>query len=142
MSESGYAIPLPVPTELTAAFWEYLKEGQLRIQRCRKCRAYQHLPWEICKKCHSFDLEWAPVSGEGTVYTYATVYRPPTPAFTPGYVIAVIELKEGVRVHTNLVECEPDEVRIGMPVKVVFEKVSDDITLFKFAPVRPAKAAK
>jgi hypothetical protein len=82
-------------------------------------------------------LEWAPASGRGEVYSYTTVFRPPTRDFQPDvpYVVAVVELTEGVRVISHIVDCPPDRVRIGMPVEVSFERVSDEIALPQFRPV-------
>lgn len=127
-------IPLPHPTALSKPFWEGTRAGKLLLQRCKDCGAYRWTPQQLCIQCHSEAYEWTPVSGRGTVYSHTTVERPPLAAFAPGYVIAVVQLDEGPLMLTNLVDCPPDKVAVGLPVEVVFEKASDEITFYKFKP--------
>jgi hypothetical protein len=90
----------------------------------------------MCPECHSLDFAWAPMSGRGTVYTYAIVNQPLHPFWsgrTP-YNVVLVELEEGVRIVSNLVDCPNDLVRIGMPVTVVWEDVTDEISLPMFKP--------
>ncbi len=128
--------PLPVPTEDTAFFWERCREGQLMLQRCQACGQRQFYPRAVCTSCLSPRLDWVPSTGRGTVYSHSTVFRAPTSAFqtdTP-YVVAMVELEEGVRLITHIVGCAADHVRVGMAVSVIFEPVSADISLPKFEP--------
>ena len=127
-------IPLPQPTALSKPFWEGTRAGKLLLQRCSDCGAFRWTPQHLCIKCHSEACAWTEVSGRGKVYSHSTVERPPLAAFEPGYVVAVVELEEGPLMLTNLVDCKPDEIAVGMPVRVVFEKASDEITLYKFKP--------
>ena len=85
---------------------------------------------------HRANLEWTAVSGRGTLYSFTVVHRAPSTAFAAEvpYVVAVVELDEGVRLMSNLIRCAPDAVRIGMPLKVAFRKLSDSVTLPVFEP--------
>lgn len=130
--------PLPVPDPVTQPYWDGLKAGELRIQRCRSCEKAVFYPRALCPHCGSRELEWFTCSGRGTLHAFTIAHRGTPAAFkgsTP-YVVAMVELEEGARVMTNLVDVEPtpEVVKIGMPVQVVFEKASDTITLAKFRP--------
>ncbi|MBO0729407.1 MAG: Zn-ribbon domain-containing OB-fold protein [Acidimicrobiaceae bacterium] len=124
-----------VPPE-HAPFWEGLRSRQLLLQRCDHCGRYRFVPGELCPQCFSRSLTWTPVSGQGTVYTFTVVRRAPTPAYQARapYVLAQIELEEGPRITSALDRVEPEEVRIGMPVRVLFEDVAPDLTLYRFTP--------
>jgi hypothetical protein len=91
----------------------------------------------MCPECHSLSFEWAPVSGRGTVYTYAIVTQKLHPYWADRmpYNVVLVELEEGIRIVSNLVDCPNESIRIGMPVTVVFEDVSDEISLPMFKPV-------
>ena len=131
--------PVPVPTEDTAYFWERCRARELVLQRCADCGRIQFYPRALCTSCLSDRLEWIPACGRGAVHSFTTVFRAPTLAFQAEapYVVAVIELEEGVRMISQVVGCGPDRVAIGMPVEVVFEDVSDTIALPKFRPAGP-----
>jgi len=133
----GVPRPRPLLGRDTRGFWEHLRRHELVIQRCRECRAYRHHPRPMCPECHSLAFEWAPMSGRGEVYTYALVHHLLHPFWagrTP-YNVVLVELEEGVRIVSNLVECPNEEIRIGMPVTVVWEDVSEEISLPMFKPV-------
>jgi uncharacterized protein len=129
---------LPEPDELTAFFWEGARHGQLRIQRCQACGCYVHPPKPVCPACLSFHLEPETVSGRGRVYSYTVGVQAFHPWFESRlpYLLAVVELDEqpNLKLVTNLVDCTEDDVRIGMPVMVVFEEISPQISLPMFAP--------
>jgi uncharacterized OB-fold protein len=130
--------PLPVPDPVTQPYWDGLNAGELRIQRCRACTKAVFYPRALCHHCGSRDLEWITCSGRGKLYAFTIAHRGTPAAFkgsTP-YVVAMVDLEEGARVMTNLIDVEPtpEAVKIGMPVAVVFEKASDTITLAKFRP--------
>jgi len=131
-----YQKPVPVPNAESQEYWAGCKRHELLIQRCRACGRFQFYPRAVCAGCLSQELEWAKASGRGTVYSYSVVHRAPTKAFAADapYTTAIVELEEGVRMMTNVVGCPPEEVRIGMPVEVVFEDVSEEIALPKFRP--------
>ncbi len=123
--------PLPVPTTETEPFWEACGRHELVVQRCRGCDTYRHYPQAMCPQCHSTGFNWEQVSGRGIIYTYTVAHH----AFHPfwkdraPYVIATIELKEGVRMVSDMLDLPIDEVSIGLEVEVFFEEVSSEITL-------------
>lgn len=127
-------LPLPLIDEHNKGFWEGCQRRELLVQRCRDCGSLRFPPRPMCPSCNSFEADWAPMSGKGKVLTWAICYPPVMPAFADKvpYNIAIVELDEGVRVVTNLVDCAPDQIEAGMPVSVVFEDVADDVTLAKF----------
>ena len=131
-----YAKPLPRIDEESKGFWEACARHELALQRCRDCGALRHYPRALCPRCLAADTEWVLSSGTGTVYTYTVTHQNQAPGFREGlpYVLAYVELDEGVRMLTNIVGCAPEDVRIGMPVRVVFEDVADGVTLPKFCP--------
>ncbi len=130
------AIPLPVPTELSRPHWEGCRQGRLRVQRCRACGHHVFIPRPVCTACLGEDLAWVDSSGRGVVYSFTVVHRPPRPAFAVPYVVAIVAMEEGWEMLTNLVEVEVEQVRIGMPVEVLFRPMSDEITLPLFRPRR------
>lgn len=139
MSESEkpeYRKPLPIPTSDTEKFWNALKEEKFLIQQCKDCGAWVFFPGPICRKCFSVNLEWKEASGKGKVYAYSTVHRAPGKAFKVDapYAVALIELDEGVKIMSNVVDIEPDDVKVDMRVEIVFDKVTNDTTLPKFKP--------
>ncbi len=133
--------PLPVPQPESDFYWEKCREHELWLRRCNDCQKAYFYPRDICPHCFSRNVTWVKASGRGTVYTYAIVHRPPTPAFRDKvpYVVALVELEEGPRMPTNLVGVEPDpaKIKIGMPVVVDFEDVSPTISLPVFRPAGP-----
>ncbi|MFC7550470.1 Zn-ribbon domain-containing OB-fold protein [Plantactinospora sp. GCM10030261] len=126
--------PVPRPTALSAPFWDAARSGELVIQRCATCGGYEWTPQVGCSRCYTETLQWTRVSGQGTVYTYSVVYRPPTPAYDTPFVVAIVELAEGVRMMTDLIEVDPAEVRIEMPVEVTFDRELP-MPLYHFRPV-------
>jgi uncharacterized OB-fold protein len=134
MSERAYRKPVPRIDEESRGFWEACRRHELRIQRCRSCGTFRYYPRAICPQCLSDDTEWVLSSGRGTVYTYTVTYQNQAPGFRESlpYVLAYVTLEEGVQMLTNVVACPPDEVRIGMPVEVVFDPVTDEITMPMF----------
>ena len=120
--------PLPEPNSETAFFWEAAQKGELHILRCNACGTYVHLPRPACRNCQSTDLAPARVSGRGVVHSF-TVTHFPLPGFEPPFAVALIELEEGVRLASNVVDVPPEEMAVGIPVEVTFVKVADDVTL-------------
>ena len=137
MAEKTYRKPLPRIDEESRGFWEALARHELYFQRCRDCGTKRFYPRAVCPICLSSATEWVRASGRGTVYTFTVTHQNQAPGYRDAlpYVLAVVELAEGVRLMTNVVECAPDAVRVGMPVEVVFEDVTPEITLPKFRPV-------
>lgn len=116
-------------------FWEAVDEHRFVLQRCSRCDRYLQPPRPMCPQCRSMDtLEWVASPGRGEIYSYVnfTTDRMAYPAMKVPYSVVLVELEEGVRIVSNMVDLEPDEVRIGLPVEVTFEDIDDDLTLFKF----------
>jgi uncharacterized OB-fold protein len=128
------SVSLPVPTPDSVTFWERCREGELVVPRCRVCGELNWFPRAMCRRCSSEDLEWIVLSGAGTVYSFSIVRRPPSPDLPDCYVLALVDLAEGVRIMTHVVDCPPDSVHIGMPVAVRFERLTDEISLPVFGP--------
>ena len=127
--------PLPTVTGETLPFWEASSRGELLIQHCRDCKQYQWYPRGICANCFKGKIQWIKASGKGTVWTYTVTRQNRTPGFDRGpYVLALVELEEGVKLFTNIVECDPQEVKIGMPVEVTFVQAGDQINVPFFKP--------
>ncbi|MSQ22265.1 MAG: Zn-ribbon domain-containing OB-fold protein [Dehalococcoidia bacterium] len=131
-----YQKPLPEPSSLTQPFWDGVKQHKLLVQKCSSCSKLRHTPKPLCPHCLSQEFTWAPLSGQGQLYSYTVMHRSPAPSFDGDlpYVVALVELKEGIRMISNLVHCPLDKVRVGMPVKVVYEDVTKEASIFKFAP--------
>ena len=133
----GMEKPLPLANEDTAEYWEACKREELRMQKCGACGHIRFPPSVICPRCFSEDAAWEKMSGRGRVYTWIVVHRPQHPAFYDDvpYNVAIIELEEGPRMHSRIVGCANENIRIGMPVEVVFEKKNDDVTMPYFRPL-------
>lgn len=131
-------MPLPASDAVTEAFWQGCAARELRIQKCARCGAHRHVPAVICSECHSFEHGWEVSRGEGRVFSFIVVHHSVHPA-TAGrvpYNVAVIELDDcgGVFVTSNVVGCEDDDLHVGMPVRLVWERVSPELWLYRFAP--------
>jgi uncharacterized OB-fold protein len=126
---------LPRLDDRNRPFWTGGEVGELRFWRCRDCGRWLHPPTPICPSCLSKDLAVEPVSGRGVVHTFTVNHQPWYPNLDPPYVVAIVELVEqsGLRLTTNLVGIAPDDVRVGLAVRVVFEQY-DDVWLPFFEP--------
>jgi uncharacterized OB-fold protein len=133
---TDYKKPLPHPTEVTRPFWEAAKRHELQIQQCQACRAHIFYPREVCSACLSPNLAWVKISGKGTLYSYTIAQQPTHAAFAEDvpYVIAIVELAEGPHITTNIVGCQPEDLKVGMPVAASFIDVTPEVTLVKFRP--------
>jgi len=128
--------PLPHPDPLTAPYWAAAREHRFVLPRCEACLAHHFYPRSVCPHCGSPRIAWQEASGRGTVYTYTIIHRAPSPAYVADvpYAVAVVALEEGPHLMTNIVDCAPDAISIGMPVRVAFRDVSAEVTLPVFAP--------
>jgi uncharacterized OB-fold protein len=131
--------PLPAITPETRHFWEGTRAGELRLQRCSACSHVYFPPRPFCPQCAAQDVQVLRASGRATLYSYVIHHRP-TPGFTPPYSIAVVQLEEGPRMMTNIVEVEqtPQALLLDMPLEVTFEQLTDEISLPLFRPARSA----
>jgi hypothetical protein len=132
-----YKKPLPQPTPWSKPFWDGCKRHEFLIQRCNDCKKYNFYPKLFCPHCLSLNLEWVKASGRGKVYSYTVVYSYQPTEFSEDvpYIVAVIDLQEGVRMMSNIVGCLPETVKCDMEVEVVFDDVTKEITLPKFKPI-------
>ncbi len=139
MSETSATMPRPLPAlqGTTREFYEWCRKGELRFQRCDTCGTWRHVPREICARCGSAAWSWSPSSGRGRVFTWTVAARAMHPAFAADapYAPVVIEMEEGVRLVSQMVDCEPDALAIDLPVEVVFVAVTPEVTLPKFRRV-------
>jgi uncharacterized OB-fold protein len=110
-------------------FWDGVNEGKLLIQRCTKCAQLRHPPGPACPNCGSLEWDTVESSGRGTVFSYVVPHYPPAPMFGDEYVVVLVELDEGVRFVSNLVDVAPDDVEIGTPVEVTFVQTDPELTL-------------
>lgn len=121
--------PRPVINRDNAGFWEGVARHRLLIQRCSGCRTLR-FPWlPGCSRCGSPEWDTVEASGAGTVFSYVVLHHPPFPAFDPPYAVGLIELAEGVRMVGNIVGVPYDQVRIGMPVRLAFQRVDEEYEL-------------
>lgn len=131
--------PMPPLRGEEAVYHRLLREGRFVVQHCEACDNYIYYPRVVCPYCgQSEQLHYRESAGIGTVYTFTVCHRPGHEAFQDDvpYVVAIVELEEGVRVLSNIIDCDPDEVSIGMPVEVVLEPVSDQAAVALFRPRR------
>ena len=136
MTDEEYTRPIPVADEASKPFFDGANEGKLMLVKCSQCGTHRLPGRERCLDCWSTESEWAQASGKGKLYTYGIMHQKYHPAFaeeTP-YNYALVELDEGPRLVTNIVDCEPDDLKTDMPVEAVFDHVSDEATLIRFRP--------
>lgn len=130
--------PLPLVDDESRPYWEGARRHELVVLRCPSCAYYVHYPRGQCPRCGSGQLVPSRVSGRGVVHSYTITHHRAAPGFEDRvpFVVALVELEEqpGLRIISNLSGCGPDEMRIGMPVEVVFEDVTPGVTLPQFRP--------
>jgi uncharacterized protein len=127
---------LPTVEDESRPYWEAAADGRLLIKRCHACGAAHHYPRPFCPACWSEDVSWEQASGKGILYTYSTVFRNDLQPFATWgpYIAAVVELAEGPRLMTNLVDCNPDDAHVGMAVEVAYRPLTDELAAPVFRP--------
>ena len=133
----GPRLDMPRPDQETQPFWDACRERRLLVKRCLDCGKAHFYPRPFCPFCWSSEVEWEEASGGATLYTWSVVHRndlPPFPERVP-YVAAVVDLQEGPRMLTNVVDCDFDDLAVGMPLQVTFRDEAEQFTLPVFAPV-------
>jgi uncharacterized OB-fold protein len=136
VEQSQYQKPLPAVSSLNKPYWEGLKHRELRLQKCDACAEVWYPPSPICPACWSRKVTWTRLSGRGRVSSWVVFHQ----SYFRGYDgeipynVAEVELDEGPRLLTNLVDVANDKIHAGMPVEIVFDDVTDEITLAKFKP--------
>jgi hypothetical protein len=131
------SLPAPVPPadEGNADFWAATAERRLLLRRCDDCGTAIWYPRPYCPSCRSTSTTWFEASGRGTLYSYTVVRRGMGQFATHvPYVLAYVELEEGPRVMTNVVDCDPADVHIGMTLEVVWDDTGEGISLYRFRP--------
>jgi uncharacterized OB-fold protein len=136
MAEPQRARPKPTPE--TQHFWDGTKAGELRLQRCDACANVYFPPRPFCPSCASRKVSTFKASGKGFLYSYVINHRPAAPGFTPPYAIAVVELAEGPRMMSNIIDCPqtPEALELDMKLEVAFQELDDKITLPVFRPAK------
>ncbi|HUQ40713.1 MAG TPA: OB-fold domain-containing protein [Acidimicrobiales bacterium] len=118
----------------SAPFWEASREQRLVLQWCTSCNVVIHYPRPVCPTCMGDALEWRPAAGNGEVHSHTVVHKGRHPTLTAPYVVALVTLVEGARMMTNIVGCEPSEVKVGMAVRIRWEPQDDGRHLPLFEP--------
>ncbi len=126
--------PRPGISRDTAFFWEGITQGELRIQRCQSCERLFHPPVVRCPDCGIYDLGYLVSEGKGTIYSYVEPCHPKLPCFDYPYVVGLVELTEGTRLLTNIVDVAPNQVSVGMPVELVIRQTDPELALPMFRP--------
>ena len=129
--------PLPFVTDESRPFWDGCREGKFVLQHCEECQRYQFYPRLYCMHCGSTAVRWVETSGRGVIYSYTVIYQNKSPEFvndTP-YNVAIIQLNEGPRLMSNIVDIDPADLRVNLPVTVVFDAVTETISLPRFKVV-------
>ena len=121
--------PLPRPTPTEQRFYDACPAGKLMLQRCQSCGHVLFYPRTHCDACQSEQLVWEDASGAGTIASYTVVRRGVSPDFEAPYVIALIDLAEGPRMMSQIIDADPDALEVGLSVRVDFAAWSEDITL-------------
>jgi uncharacterized OB-fold protein len=147
-TESSKALPAPAPTVTpeTKPFWDATAQGRLLLAKCPSCEEVLWYPKAFCSKCATTEVAWIEASGRGTVYSF-TIARRATHAGvsdhrdpygeSTNFVLALVELAEGPRMFTNIVECDPESVEIDQEVELIFADTGEGSALPRFRPVRP-----
>ncbi|MET7466517.1 Zn-ribbon domain-containing OB-fold protein [Nonomuraea sp. NPDC005501] len=124
----------PARNRDTAFFWDGVRDGELRIQTCADCGRLRHPPGPVCPACRSANRSYVVARGEGTVFSYVVHHHPPVPGRETPFVVAVVELPEGVRIVGNVMDCPPDTVGIGMKLRATYRAMDDELILPMWAP--------
>lgn len=130
MSEP-YLKPLPEPSIDSQPYWDGLKDRRVMLQRCADCSTIRHYPRPMCGECFSMDVDWVEASGKGTICSWTVTHHPFHVGFrgeTP-YILVTVDLAEGVRIQSQLLDAEVEDLKLDLPVEVVFGQATDDVVL-------------
>ena len=137
-TEKKYKLPLPVVHPDNEPYWTALKNHEIKMQRCNDCNTLRYPVSPVCHKCLSEAATWEKLSGKGTLRSWIVVEAATgNPAWSEDipYVVALVDLAEGTRLTTNIVETDPYKLEYGQPVEIVYDDVTPEVTLAKFKPV-------
>jgi uncharacterized protein len=131
-----YNKPIPVPSAESQAYWDGLRDRKLLMPRCDACGKYWFPPSLLCPHCNATNWTWTSTSGRGRIFSYVVYHRIYHPGFADEvpYAVAVIELDEGPRMVSNVIGIAPDKLACDLRVQVVYQPITDTITLPKFKP--------
>ncbi len=131
MNASTYTKPLPEITADNKPYWDGLNEGRMMLQRCAECGKIRHYPRPVCDGCWSMKIEWVQASGLATIHSWTVTHHPFHPGFKAElpFILITVDLEEDVRLNAQARGLHPDSLRIGQPVRIGFERVTDEITL-------------
>lgn len=132
----GRRFDLPTPDGYTQTWWDAAADGRLLLVRCEECGELHYYPRPFCPRCGSDRVSWERASGSATLYTWSVVHRNDLPPFNEKvpYVAAVVDLAEGPRMMTNVVDCDPEALEVGMALEVDFRDVGEGFRLPFFRP--------
>jgi uncharacterized OB-fold protein len=133
--------PAPILTDDNSFFWDAATKRRLVAQRCGSCKRLRHPPRPMCPGCGSVDVDVVDLAGHGTVYSYSVLHHPQNPLFDYPVVAALVDLDEGIRMASNLINVSPGAIEIGMPVTVAFAATAGGGLVPVFEPAGPADAA-
>lgn len=124
-------LPRPVPEPENQPFWDALRDGELLVQQCSACKTLRHPPRPMCANCQSLEVEWVPLSGAGSVYSYIVSHQAVHPALVDRvpFATVLVELDEGLRMVSNLVDLAPEDIAIGLRVRLAPLRLDDEIAL-------------
>jgi uncharacterized OB-fold protein len=133
-----YNKPLPIPNQDTKPFWDACAHHELIFQKCIDCNYTRWPPSYICSACHSFNYRWIKSKGRGKIYAFVVYHKAFHPSFEEDlpYITAVVELEEGPRILTNIIECDLSEIECETQVELVWDRVTGEFSLPKFKPIR------
>jgi uncharacterized protein len=127
---------LPAADDDTRPYWDAARAGRLLVKRCADCGAAHFYPRPFCPRCWSSAVSWEEASGRAVLYTWSVVHNNDLPPFSDRlpYVAAVVDLAEGPRLMTNIVDCDEDQLRVGMPLQVAYREIAEHVTIPVFVP--------
>jgi len=136
VTEYRKPLPNPLHREASRPFWEAAQRHELVMPRCRTCDRLFFYPREVCPVCLGSNLDWVTVSGRGRLHSFTVIHQPANPAFRGDvpYVYALVQLDEGPRMISTVIDCRPEDVHIDMPLVATYADVTRDVTLVKFRP--------
>ena len=137
MTTEKFILP-PQPDQDSKPYWEYLSKHKAHLQKCQKCGRFRFPPYLSCPHCGELGGDWTPISGRGKVYSWIVIQHPVDPrlATEVPFIVALVELEEGVRMTGRLVGIERDELKGDMPVKARYDDIDSAFTLINFDPVK------
>ena len=136
MKDSQYQKPLPAVSSLNRPFWQGLRQRELRMQKCDGCGLIWYPPAPLCPRCWSRKFTWTLLSGRGRISSWVVFHQAYFRSYESDipYNVVEVELDEGPRILANLIGAPNNHIRAGMPVEVIFDDVTDEVTLAKFKP--------